>query len=336
MKETHININAQKASTWMLAIFAFVLLLTAAYTEIFQKRIDNIDYSNIYSNPFSKTFLKTTDKIHLKNRLGDFTLDRENTTWSLSSPRKLKGNNRNISKMLLGLQKLLIKKVYPKDKINMQNFSLNKPLAEISLSSDINKITMSVGLINPINQSAYIMFSNLDKIFQINTIDYSFESVVIGDLIDAAVFSFTTANLELVQIFRGQSKIAFFNIKKVGKFWIDSKGKQLDADNIQQFITSLKALKSNIILDSLTDKSNELLTRAFSRPQYRLALKEFDQKSEVTISNVLYRTADLKIEKKQYFAVKSDNKVHPMLLSKNYLYLFNQKEYKLRQKPKQK
>jgi hypothetical protein len=332
MKSTHLSLGKQKLTNWMLVVFTLVIAVMALYTEIFQKRAIDIDYSNIYTNPFSEIFIKTATQIEIINRMGDFKLQKMQTNWSLTHPRKLPANRRQINEMLSSLRKILIKRVYPKDKINIQNFSLNNPLAKINLTSDINSITMEIGLINPINQSAYITFSNIDKIFQINIINYSFESAVIADLIDTGVFSFETANLEQIKIFRGLQKAPFFNIKKMGKIWSDNKNKLLDPDKVQQLITSLRALKSSIILDSISDKSQELLNRAFTRPMYVIELKEFDHKYKITVSNILYRTADLKIEKKNYVAIKTSDKDYPILLPKDYLYLFNQRHSKLRKK----
>lgn len=332
MKHTNLYYSRQKFTNLMLIIFILFIGIFAAYTEFFQKSNDELNFQNIYTNPFSEIFLKTADYIEIQNRMGSFEIKKEDQLWNLINPKKLPGNKKQINLLMNALSKITIKKVYQKDKINIQNFSLNNPLVKLQLKSDINSISMDIGLINPINQSTYVSFSNIDKIFQINSLDFIFESVVLADIIDTSVFSFDISEIETLKIYRNDSREAFINLSHIGKIWSDDKKQILDPDLVQQFLTSIRALKSTVILDSISLESKELLDRAFSKPLYKIEIREIHKNSDILISNILYKTADLKIEKKQYIAIKASDKSHPILLSKDYLYLFNQSHYKLRKK----
>ncbi|MGK0367113.1 MAG: hypothetical protein ACI9QD_000247 [Thermoproteota archaeon] len=333
------NLNSKtksRISTWLLGAFSLILLLTAFYTELFQRRKEELQFTHINHNPFSETFLKTAKSIELKNKLGNYKIERimpfEQNKWQLKVPKDLQAEKRTVNKILNSLYKINLKNVYDKDKINIQNYSLDNPLVSLSIRSEIRTINMKVGLVNPINNSAYISFSHIDKIFQVDRFKFSMESIVLTDLIDAHVLDINNEDIQKIEIFSGNSNRAFFKIYKVGSDWFDSKNRQLDLEKVVQYTSTLKALKSSLILDRQTKKTKKYLNRMFKYPAYKLIISDHDQKQIIKITGLITskKQHDIKIQKKKNFAVLNDKKPNPFILSKHYFNYFKKKESSLR------
>src|SRR5690606_11305733 len=106
--------------------------------------------------------------IKLTNRLGTFELSRHNKTdWNLTSPRLMPAKPSTIQELIKDLSSLKILKVHRNDALNTSNFSLDNPLISLVLKTELEEeITMKLGLINPIDNSAYISLSSADLIYQ--------------------------------------------------------------------------------------------------------------------------------------------------------------------------
>lgn len=335
MASINLGKSRLQASTFVIFLFFVIVSLMAVYSEIFQTRKPDIDLTQIYTNPFSEAFLNTANKIEIKNRLGSFTLQKNKLQdniekWFLTKPRNLEANKNNVLKILKDLQSFDIRKIYEMDKINISNFSLNQPLVEMKLSSDINSLQVNIGLINPVNNSAYISFPHINKIFQITNFNYHLESIVMSNLIDASVFDFELSHIELLEIYTDNTKTPFFKITKSGEYWLDKKSNQLDPDKVQTLLTSILALKTLIILDERSEKTEKLIKRYTQYPLYRVRYKNLGKFNEVIVTNILNKTADLKVERKKHFIIHNPTKKHPFILRKEFLKIFNQRESKLR------
>ena len=75
-----------------------------------------------------------------------------------------------------------------------------------------------------------------------------------------------------------------------------------------------------MIVDNENEKLNNYIQNYLNNPLYRIQVKTVDgETTTYTVSHLVNSVADLKIEKKQYFLMKSSNRQHPHLIHKDYL-----------------
>lgn len=317
-------------------IFLFVLVLVAGglFSELFQAPKKGLTGLELYQNPVPESFLKNLDQLSLSNRLGEVILEkRENTQkWYLTSPRKLEANTKVINQITESLAKIKVKKLYQKDSINISNFSLSTPLMEINLTSGRQKLKFSLGIINPIDNSAYITLDHRSLIFQIEGLQYPIEGLNISDFINSKIVETPFDEIKKVELFFGKPHSRrFLSIKRDGPLWLDSRGKELNTKTVEAFLEKFIGLKGQIILDKMNEETNKTLEKFWNSPQYSLVITDNSDKEIIyQFTSPVPAIPEVKVEKKQTISIISGSKEYPFLVDKNVLNYFSVREHKLR------
>lgn len=329
-------------SSWLLAIFVFVLIITAAYTKYFNipgSQDHNLERIRILFNSNDLASVKT---LNFKNRLGQFTIENFNSKkmgshWLLTSPRRLFANENTINKIFKVLEDIRIKKVYPNDEITRANFSLNNPNMEITLKDNTNgSLKVSIGLINPIDNSTYIQSSDSDAIFHIQALPTFLEKLNFSDFIDSNISSVPFNKITTIKIFKKDSKSPQLHLLKDSEGeWQSIEGRLLDAESIKSYYDNLMTTQTHLILDAITEEQSEAVKTLLEKPIYTLKIYQGEQQViAYDVSYLINNFPGLKIENKKFLLIQSSNKDYPYVYNKDILKSFYATQYTFKKRKK--
>jgi hypothetical protein len=325
-----ISTNRTRAANALTLIFFIAILIGALASEFFQApEIKNTELSR-YQLLIQPEQLGQIKSIELKNRLGDFTISKSSLgVWDLSSPRNLPGSQATVANILKNLGEIKIRKILPKDPINISNYSLDTPLIKINLKYVTGKeSTLNIGLVNPIDRSAYVSFTNQEAIYHVDYFTRGIESLNLANFIDSKVFTQNYNEISSVKIYKGKlpstkTRLTIANDKGI---WQTGSKQNYDQAQIKDYIEKLLSLKSSLILDKRTEKLEKSLERYFKSPSYTVEVSSGEDKVFYEISYLINSIPDIKMEKRQTFIIKATNRPHPYVIEKDKLSIFHKKD----------
>lgn len=309
-------------STWLLALFALGLLGLLAFSEIFHNVVRDPAEMDSFSNPVKADIIANLKSIRLKNRLGKYTVTLDdNGQWNLVEPRKMPAPLKTIESLTRSLEALSIHTLHQKEPINLQSFSLDNPVAILDLYTKLDEhIEIKLGLVNPVNNTSYITVSNHNIIFQINSLASKPELLKLSDFIDANIFSHSLNEIKEFSLYRGKNRDSSNTLSKRPDGWESKRYRSISDASVERTLANILSVKSHMIVDSQDEKLLNLLNNYLDNPLYRINVQTTDGKSaEYIVSGLLASVPDLKIEKRQYFLMKSSLRRYPHLIHKDYL-----------------
>lgn len=260
--------------------------------------------------------------VRFKNRIGDFIIVNEENSWILQKPRIIPAKTRTIEKIINSLKQLNIYTIHQYEPINFQSFSLDNPLLEIDVYSKLDeKMSVKVGLINPINNTSYITVSGHDKIFQTTLLKGQLEKLELSDFIDSNIFSIKIDQIKSLSIYRGSTKQAHNRLSKdVNNFWNSKKYKMITNERVSLKIEKILGIKSHMIIDQQNAQLNTFIGNYIKYPQFRILIKTKNNKEiSYKVSSPIKEFPELKLEKKQYFIMTASDRPYPYIVNKSYL-----------------
>ena len=321
-------------SIWVLILFFCVLFISALISDIFQTpRTSHLELPH-HQNLFEDTYLNSLKGISLKNNLGHFHLKKNNqdpdTPWHLNSPRQMPANLEKITTLLSILKDIKIKKIFQKDKINIQSFSLDNPSLEISLFDNTGgESILHFGLTNPMNNLTYVTLSTQKAIYHIDALHSSLPNLDYSHFVDSRIFTLNPQNITSLTIFRGKKgkNSLVLQLQKKGENWAGRRGTLLNKTKVSNFIQSIVEIRSLFIIDKKDEKMQKQLQRAIDRPLYTIEIKGQGGRGHQYIASALIGTLPgLKLEKWQNFAMTASNREFPYVLNKKVLKNFSKRE----------
>lgn len=318
-----------------LVLLLFVLLVGAAalLTDIFQNPLKNGGKVIEQVRLFTNNELSTVTKIVLKNKSGEYTFERDSenqiSPWHMKSPRDIAGNSVFIDKLFTSLSLSKVKKVFPDEKINDSNFSLDKPTSTLVFSDQSGKTTtIQVGLMNTIDNSTYLKISGKSGIFHVDAPSVSLENATLVDLVESQIISIDLKTVASFHIYRGSKKSAVtLELKKKNESWYDKDGTLLSTEKIDEYFNELSALKSSFIVDKPTDAQKKQLNSLSHSPGIIVSVEDNKGNTiDYHLSNPIQSFADLDLKGEEYFLVTlSNNNSTGYIVKKSFLELFNRK-----------
>lgn len=322
------NLNKTVVTNWILFLFILTLSFTAIISELFRAPSTGHGDLDKYRALFHKKSFTDVKEVILKNRLGSFHLVKNNNqnSWHLKEPRTLPAKLESVDRVLNTFKDIKIKRIYSKDPINISNFSLAPPLISLTIfKKNQESVNISLGLIDSITNSTYLMTSEKDVIYQIDSLKESLEKLELLDFIDTKIISLKENQIASIKIFKGDKdkKNHQLSIRKANDKWKDSSGKELNPERVKDFLQNLTSLKSMAILDKVSKKLKEKLNKYLSKPLYSLEIQDnLKNTYSYLISPIIYNLPDLKLEKKQNFIIFASDRKYPYMFSKNHLSIF--------------
>ncbi len=338
-----IKIQTKKnvLSTWTVAAFLSVLVFAAFISEFFQTPNNTSPEISRYQKLFGAQQLNSIKAITLKNNLGTFQLKRTkedpDTPWHLTSPRHMPADKKRVINILSVLRNIKIRKVFQKDKINIQNFSLDEPLLELSITDSGGlESTLHLGLINPIDNSTYAMLSTHEAIYHIDSLDFSLGNLDYSHFIDSRIFTFDPLQITNLKIFRGKkgSNNLALQFQKKGDDWAGKNGHALDHEKVQNLIQKIVEIRSLFIIDKSDEKMEKQLEKFIGRPLFTIEVKDQNNRFyQYIVSGLINALPGLRLEKWQNFAITASNRKFPYVLNREMLKNFSKPEKTFRVLP---
>lgn len=328
------SLNRNSISTFILGGFITVLLIGSLVSEFFQAPIISSQELSKFQFLFTREQVDTVNFIKIKSSLGEYQLERKDFKWNLTSPRLIDANINTIEKILSSLKEVKIKKIYPKDAINLANFSLDNPISTLTIKNEKNEEkSISFGLVNPIDNSTYVSVEDEKAIYHINNINMPFERIELTSLIDSRIFNMEWNEIKSFKMVSHVSTRPTLSFVREKKLWV-SGNRQLNDERMKKYLTELTSLKSTIILDERTEKLDKTLERYLTKPLFKLNIQtEDDSEIEYRVSYIITSLPGIKMERKQNFIIKASNRQHPFLVNKEFMRLFYKKTSHLKPIP---
>jgi len=335
-----LDINARLLSQVALGSFLTILALALALSEFFQAPKENVYDLSKYSILIPEENLSQVVKIDFKNRLGTFKFELQNNNgreeWHIVSPRSFPANHDSLDLIFAALKKISIRKIYERDKININNFSLDYPLMSIQFFEKSGEtISLDLGLINPVDSSTYVSISNQPSIiYHINALENALEKLDLTSFVESRIFHLDKSQITSIKILSsGNSPL--LQISKKDDNWFGRGDAPMENEKVETFIEEMLMMRSQIIIDRMPEGAKELLTKSMATDQYIIQIGGKEGESfTYHFSNLLPAIADLKLEKYQNIIVSSPERRFPYILSKDVLSFFSRNnESKLKKLP---
>ena len=326
------------ASNFILFLF-FILVATAAiFSDIFQNRSKTGPEVIEQAKLFTMVGLGNITKISLKNKSGEYIFEhiRNNqiSPWHMTAPRDISANSMFIDKLFNALTTIKVKKIFPDEKINTSNFSIDKPTSTLNLIDQNGKaITIIFGLMNTIDNSTYLKISGRNGIFHVEAPNMSLENASILDLIESQIISINQDTIVAFKIYRGNKNSGTLQLKiqkKDGK-WYDDERTLLSREKIDEYLQELSGLKSSFIVDKKTDSQKRQISNISKNSEYTVSIEDNKNNTiDYGISGIIKELSDLDLKNEEYFVVTISNNTTSYIVKKEFHDLFNRKSETLK------
>ena len=321
------KLSHYQISTLGLLGFTILIIFSGLYSELFRPRVSKkLNKSQLLVNPIRKDILHELDEIKFTNFNNTFTLKRNETTWSLVSPVKMKASAQNIEKILNSLRDIEVKTLFKKDKVNIQNFSLNNPLMNIELKSKLNEVQkIDFGLINSIDDSSYLVVNNMNAIYQTNIISSDLVKLRLSDFIDTTIFPNNTIEVQKFEIISPRENRTLHILENVDENWISSKYNTISNSSTQRKLRRILGINAKVIVDNVDEKTQNFISNYLKNPRYKIniKMKSSDKIKSYLISYLVTSNETLRIERNNNFIIKDLNEDILYLVDKEYFNTFS-------------
>lgn len=311
-------------STWLILVFTLSILVLLGYSEIFQNSLQKNNLQEFSATPISSDILDNIKTVRFKNRLGKFTITRDaKDNWMLVEPRKMPARTKTINKILEAFRDLPIRTLHQYEPINLQSFSLKSPIMNIDFFTKLDEqVNVRIGLVNPINSTSYITVSGKDVIFQTDIIKNNLELMDLSDFINSNIFSHELSDIQKLDIYHSNQDTSYNSLERSGDIWLSKRYKTIDMPRVDAAINEILDIKSHMIIDTKEDQLLNFINNYLKTPRYRLVIKTKKKTVNYTITQLIKSVPELKLEKRQYFIVKSSERQFPHVIDKKYLERF--------------
>ncbi len=317
-------------SAWFLAVFFILIISGAVISELFQSSPLPSNLSQLYVNPIQENFTLQVSSIDFKNKFGKFTLQKivdESSplfrSWNLTVPRELPAKSLALESIFKTLLSIKIKKLHQFEPINIASFSLDNPLISMTLYAPEKNIDVNFGLINPIDNSAYMTVSGHKTIYQVESLEFPLETFELTSFIESKIFLTPLDEITGIAIYRGNNKSPSLEFNKTEDTWTDENKRELDKEKVQDYLKKLTMSKSQLILDKSDEKLKEKLEKEMKYLSYRVEVYRGDKKSTYEISQPIKAMAEYKIEHRKSLIITSSAEDYPYIAKRELLTLLD-------------
>jgi hypothetical protein len=150
------------------------------------------------------------------------------------------------------------------------------------------------------------------------------------DFVDPRIFYFSSDKISSIKIFEGEKTLPILSlIQQEGK-WLGRNGQPLTQSKVDIFFKDLNALKSEVILDQLSEEQKQKLNGTLQKPLFVVEVEDNkNTKHHFQVFSILNSIPDLKIDKKESFIVSVRDSQQQYLLPRKFLDVFRKREESL-------
>jgi hypothetical protein len=322
-------------STVLVVFFFFILLFLGLFAEVFESQTPEVDIAQIYANPVPVNELQHLKNLKLTNKHGTFVF--ENThpegnlsgPWQMLEPQALRLKNDVVTKIVEALNVIRVRNFHRLEPINITSFSLDNPTLTLLFTNSKNKnFEIKMGLINPIDNSAYLSLSSQDQIYQIDPIEMALETYDLAQLVESKVLALSVDSLQALEIY-GEEGLRMKLLRKEMN-WVDQNGEQLSDAKVRKFFDRLEEIKSYSILDKLTTEQQSFMEQAMATPAISLKLISAQGVRTYVVGQVKGQIPGMNVVKNDTFALSTDEKQSFILIEKDELRMLTTKSSELK------
>lgn len=315
-------------STVLVATFFFILLFLGLFAEVFESETQEVDLAQIYANPVPVDELQHLKQLRLTNKNGNFVF--ENTQldgnlegpWQMVEPQALRVKTEVITKIIDALNVIRVRNFHRLEPINITSFSLDNPTLTLLFTNTQNKVfEIKMGLINPIDNSAYMAINTQNQIYQIDPMEIALESWDVAQLVESKVLALNVSALASLEMMVSNN-LTLKLIKKDGK-WFDQTGLELNATKVENFFKRLEGLRSSSILENLNTEQQEFMDKVMATPVYGLRLITGQGVRSYLIGEVKGGVPGMNMTNETRYALSSEDKKSFVLIDKDQLRIFS-------------
>lgn len=311
----------------MVASFAAVLAMVGFFAEVFQAPSIPQEMAQLIKNPLPVEKLQRLRTMGFTNKAGQFKF--ENThpqglpegPWRMIEPTSITARKDFFVKVIQALTDLQVRNVHRSDSINLQSFSLDRPLFTLNLGPvDGLPVEISFGLLNPIDNTTYFTIKDQEWIYQSLALPLPLETVTTDELLDARALAFSVDKLDALEISPNGIRLV-----RVGETWENGEGQVLDSKKVAQFLKDLQALKSYMVLDKLDADQAMALQQIMHSPQWRLKLEQGEAAEIYLVSPPIDRIGSFKLERSGSSLLYREGTLNPIVLGREQLSVLNRR-----------
>lgn len=322
------SILKPSVSTILVVLFFFILLFLGLFAEVFESQSPEVDMAQIYANPVPLVQLKKLKSLRLTNKQGSFLFENTDTLgdssgpWQMTEPQSLKVKGNVISRIIETLSVIRVRNFHRLEPINISSFSLDNPTLTLNFTNSAQKnIEIKVGLINPIDNSAYLSISGQNQIYQIDPLEIALESYELAQLVDSKVLALNPATLQSLEIY-SPTGLEVKLLKKEDQ-WLDQAGNILKTARVEKFFRDLEDLKSFSILENLSPEQKEFMDKIMATPVITMKIISGQSVRNYQIGEIKGSIPNTPTVKGPVFALSTEDRKSYVLLNKDELKILN-------------
>lgn len=322
-------------SSILVISFTLILLFLGLFAEVFESHTPEVDLAQIYANPIPVIELQNLKSLRITNKQGNFLLENTHAEgklegpWQMLEPQALKVKDDVIPKIVDALNVIRVRNFHHLEPINITSFSLDNPTLTLNFKTSKDKdYEIKMGLINPIDNSAYLSLSSQNQIYQIDPIEITLESYDISQLVESRVLAVNSETLASMEIYT----TAGLSVKLLKKEeqWFDQNGLALETSKVKKYLERLEDLKSFSILDALTTAQQEFMEAALATPIFTLKLITAQGVRSYFVSEIKNGIPGMNLSRSNFYALSSEEKKSFVLIDKEQLKAFSLKSTDLK------
>jgi len=315
-------------SNLIMVFFLLTICASAFFTELYQNPKNLNKGVQVGTTLPLSVDLEKTKKIILKNRLGEFHFEKNELGWKLIHPRFLPAKEESLNYIFSLIKDIKVNKAFRLDSLNESSLYLNSPFMEVSLIGEdgINR-SIKFGMIDSKNNTTYVGISGKEIIFQIDSFQTPLEKLDLMDFIDPRIFYFSPLKISSIKIYEAEKQIPILSLNQSEGKWLGKNGQILSQPKVEEFLKDLNNLKSEVILDQLSDELKFKIKKSLEKQLFMVEIEDFGNKKHYfQIFPVLNSIPDLKIDKKESIIVSVRDSQQQYLISRKFLDIFRKRE----------
>lgn len=249
--------------------FFFILALgIAVYTELFYHQRPAEKISTKENEGLPKFRAESINSILLQNKIHMIRLTKDNSGhwFSQNNEKNTKVPVREdfMNGLISTISSINLQKNFSNDALNRANFSLNEPLATMTITSDDGRTyRIKIGISNPISKSSYLTVNDSPKIYQIDMISNRILNFHQEEIFDDRIFSFTITKMQSISFDWPGLPKKTINLAKDQQKWVDGQNLEIASEQVNLLLKTLRNIKSVKMFHPQVEEAtyNQLLTQ---------------------------------------------------------------------------
>jgi hypothetical protein len=304
-------------------VFFILALGIAVYTELFYHQRPAEKITSLENDGLPKLRAESINSILLQNKMHMIRLSKDASghwfSQNIEKNTKVSVREEFINGLISTLSSLNLQKYLSNDSLNRANFSLNEPLATMTVSTvDGRTYRMKIGISNPISKSSYLIVNDSPKIFQIDVISNRILNFHQEEIFDDRIFSFTINKMQSIVIdWPGISKKEI-NLAKDLQKWVNAQNAEIPSEQVNSLLKVLRNIKSVKMFHPQIDEQiyNQLIT-GFNQSTFKISVQFQEESYQFQGTRGNLREVASYVKGNEYYLIKEINRNEISVMSRD-------------------